>query len=89
MPVIELLKSTTIRGVGNEQVLLNLDNGQYFSLDEVGARILDLLQQLDNLETVIQELSKEYDVSKEELVKDIDEIVGQLVDSKLVKFSDR
>ena len=51
------------QGGGAHTVILGLRDGVYFELNEVGARIWQLLQQPRSLQSVLTTLLDEYDVS--------------------------
>lgn len=51
--------------VDNEVIMLSLDEGKYYSLNEVGARIWELIDQPLEVKTLVSKLTKEFDVSNE------------------------
>lgn len=57
--------------VGRETVLLNLQTGMYHSLDPVGTRFLDLLRSNGSLDSVVQAMLEEFEVSTEKLETDL------------------
>jgi len=57
--------------VGRETVLLNLQTGMYHSLDPVGTRFLDLLRSSGSLDSVVQAMLEEFEVSTEKLETDL------------------
>ena len=61
-----------------EAVLLNLKTGVYLGLNQVGARIWQLLQEDGALERVMEVILEEYDVTQEQLQADLLELVGQM-----------
>jgi hypothetical protein len=71
-----------------EAVILNLDRGMYYGLDEVGARIWRLIQQPCPLHSVRDVLVGEYKVSQEHCERDLLLLVRQLADAGLVTVSD-
>ena len=74
--------------VGGEMVLLDLKNGGYFGLDEVGTRIWQLLQEKGETDYISQKLLEEYDVEEEQLHKDIKELIDKLVEEGLISIED-
>lgn len=75
--------------VGGETVLLDLKSEGYFGLDEVGTRIWQLLQEKGETDYVFQKLLEEYDVNEAQLQKDIEDLVGKLVETGLVEIEDQ
>lgn len=53
---------TTIEG---EVLMMSIEQGQYFSLNQVGSRIWDLLETPIEQTALIQQLTAEYEVSAE------------------------
>ena len=70
--------------VSGEMVLLDLKSEEYLGLNEVGARIWQLLQAGKKLTEISDILIDEYDVSREELDGDINRLVAELRDAGLV-----
>jgi hypothetical protein len=71
------------RALGAEAIVLNLEGGLYFGLDEVGCRIWSLVETTD-LEGASQALAGEYDVSIEHARRDVVAFVQTLIDRGLV-----
>lgn len=57
--------------LGEEAVVMSQRHGQYYGLDEVGARIWSLLTEHGRLETVSELLCAEYDADPETLSSDL------------------
>ena len=72
--------------VGHDVAILDIAGGQYFGLENVGARVWEYLESPRSGEWLLGQLEKDYEVSgvESEIVKFFDE----LVDNKLVKKSD-
>lgn len=73
------------RQVGDETVLLDLENGTYFGLDPVGARIWELISQGRTLAAVCEVILDEYDVTREIIEQDLLKLVADLAAQRLVK----
>ena len=71
--------------VDNEVVLLDLKNESYFGLNEVGARLWQLLQEGNDLEQVYAIIGNEYDVDAVALQQDLDKLVDDLVKAELLQ----
>lgn len=70
--------------VGVEAVLLDLASESYFGLDEVGARIWQLLLKNSSLSAIYAVLLEEYDVGPAQVERDLLELIGELVDAGLL-----
>jgi len=73
------------RNLQGESVLLDLKSGVYFGLDAVGTRIWTLLQDHSDLQVVLQELLREYEVSEETCARDLMELVSAMAEKGLVQ----
>ena len=65
-------------------VLVNLASGLYYSLDEIGTRIVQLLQDGNSLKNAAQVIAAEYDAPWQRIESDIEDLVRELVSSGLV-----
>jgi Coenzyme PQQ synthesis protein D (PqqD) len=77
--------SVVFRELDGEAVLLNLNTGIYFGLNDVGTRIWTLLSQNGVLSSVFEVLKKEYDVAPDQLEKDILELAQQMQEKGLIE----
>src|SRR5260370_42383877 len=67
-----------------EAVLLNLNTGVYFGLDQIGTRIWQLLQNDGALSRVMEVILQEYDVPPDTLAQDLVELVSQMKQQDLL-----
>lgn len=77
------------RRVADATVLLHLGSGCYYSLDEVGSRAWELLREHGRLDAVHRELLAEYEVSVERLWRDLQRLIDQLADHRLLEVRRR
>ena len=73
--------------VNDEIVLLELGSGKYYGLDPVGSRLWQLLVELGSTEAVLDQALTEYDVAREELARDLEELIRELEQRKLVNIA--
>ncbi|HEY6877533.1 MAG TPA: PqqD family protein [Polyangiales bacterium] len=64
--------------LGHEAVILGAEAGQYFGLNEVGARIWELVQQPVQVSAICAALCAEYEVQPDECERDVIELLGEL-----------
>jgi hypothetical protein len=69
-----------------EAVLLNVENGKYYGLDEVGTRVWRLLTEGNSLPAVVRILVQEYDVDSDRLAADLQALVAELAGQGLLKI---
>jgi len=70
--------------VNGETVILDLKSEQYFSLDTVGTRVWQLLQETTSLRQVFDQLITEYEVGPEQLEEDLVALIDSLVQEGLI-----
>src|SRR4051812_1652321 len=74
--------------IDGEAVILNLNTESYFSLDELGTRMWQVLNSSDSIQAACESLLSEYDVDREQLQGDVDALVEQLKEHGLVDVID-
>lgn len=84
MSQVRIPSSVLFRDLGGEAVLLELNSGCYYGLDEVGTRIWSLLESHGDLNRVEAALLAEYDVGRELLAEDLAEFVRTLAERGLL-----
>ena len=83
---VTIPKQVMARQVGDETVILDLASGTYFGLDPVGTRIWQLLAEGRTLAQVSEVILAEYDVLREEVEQDLDQLVKELSARKLIEL---
>ena len=76
-----------VEPVHDEVVLLELASGRYYGLDPVAARLWQLLCELGTTEAVVERALGEFEVDREVLVRDVEDLVRQLAQRGLVTTS--
>lgn len=75
--VVRLGKNVLIQEVGEGAVLLNLNTELYFTLDEVGTRMVKTLQECGSLAEAADKLVQIYEVDKDRLLEDLTRLVEE------------
>ena len=65
-------------------VLLNLQTKRYFSLNETGTRIWEMVQQTADEEAIITTLLNEYDVEEPMARSEVRRILDELIEAQLI-----
>lgn len=76
------------RELEGDAVMLDLGSERYYGLDEVGARIWQLLEVHHDVETVVAQMLAEYEVDEEELRSDLAQLINDLAEAGLVTIED-
>jgi hypothetical protein len=77
---VRLKSASTIvfKQLKDEGVILDLKEGMYFGLNEVGSRIWALLLDGQSQREIVTTMLKEYNVTQERLERDVASWVGEL-----------
>lgn len=69
---------------GEEIVLLDLDSGTYYGLDEVGGRLWELITGTSTVGEAIETMLGEYEVERDVLERDVFRLLGELEEKGLI-----
>jgi coenzyme PQQ synthesis protein D (PqqD) len=75
---VRVPEDVVFRELDGEAVILNLESGMYFGLDEVGTRIWQLLDTHHSLRRTLEALEAEFDAPTERLASDLTDFVDSL-----------
>jgi coenzyme PQQ biosynthesis protein PqqD len=70
--------------VEGQTILLRVDDGGYYAIDEVGAAIWGLCDGVRSVGEIVVELSREFDASEETIENDVLEFVEDLRRERLL-----
>lgn len=65
-------------------VLLNLQTKRYYSLNETGTRIWEMVQQTADEEAIVAELLREYEVEEQMARAEVRRILDELIEAQLI-----
>ena len=68
----------------NDFLLFNMDNGNYYSLNDIGGRIWELCDGNRSVSQLVAAIAAEYDAPTAVLEKDIVELLEGLEEGKLI-----
>lgn len=71
--------------LGAEAVVLDLTQGKYFGLDDVAARVFELLGQPRTMDELRDAIVAEYDVAADRCEADLNELLRDLIRHQLVE----
>jgi len=74
------------RELEGEIVILNLEKGEYFGVDDVGTRVWTLLAEGRSLREVADIMVSEYDVPRETVAADLLRLAGELISHGLIRI---
>ena len=70
-----------------EKVMMDLDKGQYFMMNEVGSRIWEIISEPINVKCIVDTLRSEYEVDEETCKDTVIEFLGRLDYADLISIS--
>jgi hypothetical protein len=71
--------------LGDEAVILGLQDGVYYGLDAVGARVWSLLSVPRRVSEIIALVVQEFDVSAEQCERDVIALLAELTERRLIR----
>jgi hypothetical protein len=74
------------RTLASETVLLNVQTGFYYGMDETGGRFFDVMRDAASLERAVDTLVEEFDAPVEQLRADLLRYCGELLDHGLIEL---
>ncbi len=83
--VVVVAKDQVSCDLTGEAAILNLNDGMYYGLNEVGARIWSLLSEPITVGRIRDELEREYDVNSERCETDLVTLLSQLQEAGLIE----
>jgi hypothetical protein len=84
---VKINEDALMQQLGNEMMILNLGSEHYYKLDEVGARMVQLFSEHENVQQVFELMMQEYDVSADLLKKDMALLIEQLSIAQLISVN--
>ena len=89
---VEMLKArlpahVVFRTMATETVLLNIETGQYYAVDAVGGRFLEMLNSADTLGDAASRLAAEYEQPDERIQEDLIAFLDALRHRGLVELA--
>jgi trimethylamine:corrinoid methyltransferase-like protein len=82
------VKGQVSSDLGGEVAILDLNAGMYYGLDEVGARIWQLVQESRLVEEIQAVILEEYEVDPASGQRDVIALLQDLADKGLIKVED-
>jgi len=74
--------------IDGEAVMMHIQTGKYYGLDEIGSRIWELMEHKIQVKTIIEQLLKEYDVSEQQCKTDVINLLNELKQNELIEISE-
>ncbi|MFC3093319.1 PqqD family protein [Alteromonas sediminis] len=82
---ISLCESALVQSVSGEMVILDMESGQYYTLNTMATQILDWLKAGDSVPEVVSKVCAEYDATEQDVTRDVQAMISTLLEKKLVE----
>ena len=86
------LETVVVRGaehveapLGGQTVMMSIARGKYFALDGTGQRIWELISEPMRVGEIVDRLTEEYDVDREQCTAEVKSFVAELAENGLVE----
>ena len=81
----EIPDNLLLQSVADEKVILDPATGNYYTLDTVGARMIDLLRESGSIDTTVSAIVSEYAVSAQDAQRDLIELLANMAQHGLLQ----
>ena len=82
--VLQQADSVTFEIVANEAILIDINTGTYFSLNEIGTEFWEMLDGSQTIEQQAAIIAAKYEVDTEMVVSDLLELATEMASEKLI-----
>lgn len=73
-----------VQRAADQWILLNVENGQYYALDEVSGRVWDLCDGSHSVSAMVATICQEYDAPAADVEEDVLAFLGEMAEEELV-----
>ena len=82
--ILKIKEKVLIQDFEDESIILNIETGKYFEINNISKKIISLIQQKDyTYKALVAELKKQYDSN--EMEKDLCIFITKLFDLKILE----
>lgn len=85
---VTISQNILFQELDNESIALNLNDEHYYSLDETGTRIWQLLAEHGDVEHAVAQMLSEYNVDEASLRQDMAELISRMSAAGMVSVTD-
>jgi len=82
--IVRRAEGFTTARVHEDLMMLNVDQGAYYSLDSIAADIWSILEQPARVSEIVERLRQRYDVTAEQCQSDVLEFLGQMHENGMI-----
>lgn len=78
------LAEVAAKVMDGEAIIINLTNGMYYSMDQVGGLLWTLIERGQNISEMVDAVVDAYDVDAERVRPDLERLLAELLEEQLV-----
>jgi hypothetical protein len=78
------LAEVAAKVMDGEAIIINLTNGMYYSMDQVGGLLWELIERGQTVSEMVDAVVASYDVDATQARADLERLLGELLDEQLV-----
>ena len=82
--ILQRAENVTFEVVADEAILIDINTGAYFSLNEVGTEFWEMLDGVHSIEQHAATIATKYEVKTSMVVDDLLELAREMVQDKLI-----
>jgi len=82
--VIVQIEEIVASDIDGETVMMSVENGKYYGLDDIGSRIWELIERPIRISDLIDRLLERFDVDRETCEKDVLKFLNELNDDRIL-----
>ncbi|MFY2249349.1 lasso peptide biosynthesis PqqD family chaperone [Priestia megaterium] len=75
-----------VSDMGNEKVMLNIKNGKYYNLGEIGGEIWESISKPTEVNNLVNHIVKKYDVQTDKCEEEVISFLENLYQESLIKL---
>ena len=73
--------------IDGEAIIINLETGVYYSMQGIGGDVWSMIAAQRSFGSMLDEIVATYDVTADDARRDLEAVVGELIEEGLVRFS--
>jgi len=83
--IISQIEEIVASDIDGETVMMSIQNGEYYGLDDIGSRIWELIEKPVKVSDLIDILLERFDVDRETCERDVLKFLNELNEDKILE----
>ena len=86
--IVEATESQISQNLKGEEVVLHLDSGQYYGLNEIGTLVWNMVQTPKTVNEIKKGIFEKYEITEEVCEQDLLKLLQELMENDLIEIGD-